>query len=104
MARPVRTLSQRLAAQEVADALSTVTTTERLLARILIELMNTRRRRTTAELAQALQSVGFSKAQAAGILDTTTQSVRVLEHRRDQSEAANAVVSGRIRQKDLEPL
>jgi hypothetical protein len=91
MARPIRTLSQRLAAKEVEDALSTVTTTERLLARILIELMNTRRERTTAELAQALQGVGFSKAQAAGILGTTTQSVRVAEHRRDHPVAVDAV-------------
>jgi hypothetical protein len=87
VSRPIRSLSQRLAAQEVADALRTITTTERLLARILIELMNTRRERSTAELARALQEVGFSKAQAAGILDTTTQSVRMAEHRHDQAEA-----------------
>lgn len=87
MARPIRSLSQRLAAADVAEALKSITATEHLLALILIELMQTRGNRGYAELSKVLRGVGFSQAQAAAILQTTTATLSVSEHRAALQEA-----------------
>lgn len=91
MPRSIKSFSQRRSEAERREALSVVTMTERLLALILIELRETRSHRKSAEHAISLQDIGFSKAQAAAILGTTTACLYVLEHRHREAESAPAV-------------
>lgn len=81
MARSSRSVNQQAADNARRDVLTTIGTTEHLLALILIELMSTRANRGYAELSKRLRGVGFSSAQVAAILDTSTASLYVIESR-----------------------
>lgn len=87
MARPIRSFNERMAEKAKADALETVTTTERLLVLIFVELMNTRRERTTDDLARTLERV-FSRAQVAAMLDTTPAAIAVASNRARRAGSA----------------
>ena len=86
MARRIQSFAERRAAADRADAISVVSTTERLLAAILVELLSVRAERGLGELSQRLQAVGFSRLQAAALLNTTAATLAVSE-RRESAEA-----------------
>lgn len=89
MPRPIRSLAQRLAEEDRRAAMATVTRTERLLALLLVELMQTRANRETAELGATLKQAGFSQPQSAALLGTTQATLAVVAHRqrrRDRGE------------------
>jgi len=88
MGRPIGTFAERQAAKQRRDALAGITTTEHLLALILIELRETRGHQLTADHAAMLERVGFSRAQVAAILDSSPASLHVLKRRRDRGDAA----------------
>ncbi len=86
MARPIRSFEARQAETAKRDALDTITLTERLLAEILIELMETRAARTQIAIARRLKRAGFSTKQAAALLDTTPAALAVGERREKNAE------------------
>ncbi len=90
MARPIRSFSARLAEKEQQDALETVTLSNRLLAHVLIELMDTRGHRPMEAIATRLQQIGFSAKQAAALLDTTPAALAVGRQRARKSAAPTA--------------
>jgi hypothetical protein len=87
MPRPIRSFAERQAEKDKHEALETVTMTERLLAHILIELMETRGRRGPAALARRLEVIGFSTKAAAALLDTTPASLAVAKQRERVDES-----------------
>lgn len=82
MSRPIRPFTERMADAERRKALGTLTLTERLLAHVLIELMETRGRNGQAGLTKRLRHVGLNTKQIAALLDTTPESLAVAEARR----------------------
>lgn len=85
-----RAFAERQAEAAKQDALETVTMTERLLAHILIELMETRARRKQVDIARRLRAVGFSTKQVAALLDTTPASLSVGENREKREDQAES--------------
>lgn len=91
MARPIKSLSERLAAQEKTTALRKVSRSECLLAAIWLEIRGARGRISTLEQAQMLDRVGFSRKEAAAILGTSAQTIAVSKHRSESGKSADAV-------------
>jgi hypothetical protein len=60
--------------------------TDRLLAQILIELMETRGRQGYAAIAARFRSAGLSSKQVAAVLDTTPASLAVIKHRSEKND------------------
>lgn len=87
----VKSFSQRRAAAEKAEALETMTVTERLLAHILIELFDARAHWSMHERAQRLKQAWLSTQQAAALLDTTPATLAVLKRR----ESAQGTAEGK---------
>lgn len=93
MPRPLKSFNQRQADAARRDALSTISTTEHLLALILIQLKEMQVHRKIAEHSADLHGAGFSRAQAAAILGTTPASLFVLERRHERAESDPAVAA-----------
>jgi transcriptional regulator len=93
MTRGTRSFEARHADEQKREALDTITMTERLLAHILIELMESRASRKQADFARRLRHVGFSTKQVAALLDTTPAALYVTE-RRERPESVDAVAKG----------
>lgn len=88
--KTAKSFAERRADEEKLDALSELSTTERLLAHILIELMDTRARRSLDEIAQRLRVIGLSTKQVAALLDTTPASLAGLKRRRESGASTDA--------------
>ena len=78
----IRSFTARQADAERRAALETLSLTDRLLAHVLIELMEIRRRRDAGDLTDRLRRVGLSTTQIAALLDTTPASLAVAVGRR----------------------
>lgn len=84
----VRSFAERHADEQKREALETMTLTERLLAHVLIELMEMRSRRGYAAIASRLRHVGLSSKQIAALLNTTPASLAIIQSRTDESGTA----------------
>jgi len=93
----MKTFLQRQAEEDTKQALESLTTSERLLAHILIELMEMRAKRGYADIAARLKLAGLSAKQAAAVMGSSVASLAVVQRRKNAKPLPDPPPAGGVR-------